>query len=324
MARWSIGVLFCLCVRVEGVQQPWANDRVEIASRAPAAAATEENSARLRVDSSLVLVPVYVTTPLGVSVPDLKKTDFQIFENNVEQEITHFAKDDAPVSIGVLFDASASMRDKLHKSSEAVAALFKAANPEDEFFLIEFNDRPRLAIPFTFDSEEVSRQIARTRTMGRTSLLDAIHLAIQQMKKAANPRKAIVIVSDGGDNCSRFTVGQIRNALVESEVQLYAMGIFDPEDSSRKRPREEINGPKLLNDLAELSGGRHYPIGDLNDLPRISERIGLELRNEYVIGYSPAHLDRDGKYRAIQLKLNAPQGMPALRVQYRKGYFAPR
>lgn len=324
MARWSIGVLFCLCVSVEGYQQPWTNDRVEIASRVPARAAAEENSARLRVDSSLVLVPVHVTTPLGVSVPDLKKTDFQVFEDNMEQEITHFAKDDAPVSIGVLFDASASMRDKLHKSSEAVAALFKTANREDEFFLIEFNDRPRLAIPFTFDSEEVYRQIARTRTLGRTSLLDAIHLAIQQMKKAANSRKALVIVSDGGDNCSRYNVGQIRNALVESEVQLYAMGIFDPEDSSRKRPREEINGPKLLNDLAELSGGRHYPIGDLNDLPKISERIGLELRNEYVIGYSPANLDRDGKYRAIQLKLNAPRGMPALRVQYRKGYFAPR
>ncbi len=324
MARWSIGVLFCLCVSLAGYQQPWANDRVEIASRVPARAAAEENSARLRVDSSLVLVPVHVTTPLGISVPDLKKTDFQVFEDNVEQEITHFAKDDAPVSIGVLFDASASMRDKLHKSSEAVAALFKTANPEDEFFLIEFNDRPRLAIPFTFDAEEVYRQIARTRTMGRTSLLDAIHLAIQQMKKAANSRKALVIVSDGGDNCSRYNVGQIRNALVESEVQLYAMGIFDPEDSSRKRPREEINGPKLLNDLAELSGGRHYPIGDLNDLPKISERIGLELRNEYVIGYSPANLDRDGKYRAIQLKLNAPRGMPPLRVQYRRGYFAPQ
>ncbi|HVP00853.1 MAG TPA: VWA domain-containing protein [Bryobacteraceae bacterium] len=324
MTRWSIGILFCLCVGAQAYQAPWANERVELASRGPAKAVAEEDSARLRIDSSLVLVPVHVTTQLGVSVPDLKKKDFRVYEDNVEQEITHFGKDDAPVSIGLLFDASASMHDKLRKSSEAVAAFFKTANREDDFFLIEFNDRPRLTVPFTFDFEELYHQIARTRTMGRTSLLDAIHLALQQMKRATNARKAIVIVSDGGDNCSRYTVGQIKNALAESEVQLYAMGIFDPEDTAKKRPREEIDGPKLLSDLADLSGGRHYPIDDLNDLPMISERIGLELRNEYVIGYSPPNLERDGKYRAIQLKLAAPQGMPALRVQYRKGYFAPK
>jgi Ca-activated chloride channel family protein len=306
-------------------QSPWSGDRVEIAVRMPAKNPTTElAAAHLSVVSSLVLVPVHVTTNLGVSVPDLKVTDFQVFEDKVQQTITHFGKDDAPVSIGLLFDASGSMKNKLHKSSEAAAAFFKTANQEDEFFLVEFNERPRLAIPFTFDSDELYQQIARTRTMGRTSLLDAIHMALQQMKKAANTRKAIVIVSDGGDNCSRYSVGQIRNALVESEVQLYAMGIFDPEDASKKRPREEVNGPKLLNELAELSGGRHYPVEDLNDLPQISERIGLELRNQYMIGYSPANLERDGKYRSIQLNLAAPAGMPPLRVQYRKGYFAPQ
>lgn len=317
-------VLLWSCASAQAYQSPWTSDRVEIVSRVPARAVSEEDSARLRVDSSLVLVPVHVTTPLGATVPDLKKTDFRVFENNVEQAITHFAKDDAPVSIGLLFDASASMRDKLHKSSEAVAAFFKTANPGDEFFLVQFNDRPKLAIPFTFDADELYQQVAHTRTMGRTSLLDAIHLAIQHMKKAANERKALVIVSDGGDNCSRYTVSQIKNALVESEVQLYAMGIFDPEDSPKKRPREEINGPKLLDELADLSGGRHYPVQDMNDLPAISERIGLELRNQYILGYSPSNLERDGKYRAIQLRLNPPEGMPPLRVQYRKGYFAPR
>ena len=306
-------------------QSPWSGDRVEIVARAPAKTLTTELApAHLLVESSLVLVPVHVTTILGVSVPDLKRTDFQVFEDKVQQTITHFAKDDAPVSIGLLFDASGSMKNKLHKSSEAAAAFFKTANQEDEFFLVEFNERPRLAIPFTFDSDELYHQIGRTRTMGRTSLLDAIHMALQQMKKASNTRKAIVIVSDGGDNCSRYSVGQIKNALVESEVQLYAMGIFDLEDASKKRPREEVNGPKLLNELAELSGGRHYPIEDLNDLPQISERIGLELRNQYVIGYSPANLERNGKYRSIQLNLAPSVGMPPLRVQYRKGYFAPQ
>jgi VWFA-related protein len=296
---------------------------VTIATRVAPRAANELPPAHLRIETSLVLVPVHVTTPLGVSVTDLKSSNFQVFEDNVEQTITHFAKDDAPLSLGLVFDASASMRNKLYKSSEAAAALFKTANREDEFFLIEFNERPRLVIPFTPDSDELYNQILRTRTTGRTSLLDAIHMSIAQMKKAKNSRKAIVVISDGGDNCSRYSVGQIKNALLESDVQVYAMGIFDPVDSPKKRPREEVKGPELLSELAELSGGRHYPIEDLNELPDISKRIGLELRNQYVLGYSPAKLDRDGKYRTIKLHLDPPEGMPKLRTQYRRGYYAP-
>jgi len=303
--------------------QSHSDDSVMIATRVAAKPATELLPAHLRVDTSLVLVPVHVTTALGIAVTDLNKTNFQIYEDNVEQTITHFGKDDAPLSIGLVFDASGSMRNKIHKSSEAAAAFFKTANPEDEFFLIEFNERPRLAIPFTFDSDEIYNHIVHTRTVGRTSLLDAIHLAILQMKKATNSRKAIVIFSDGGDNCSRYSVGQIKNALVESDVQVYAMGIFDPDDSPKKRPPEEVKGPELLSELAELSGGRHYPIDDLNELPKISERIGVELRNQYLLGYSPANLERDGKYRTIKLSLAPPPGMPKLRTHYRRGYYAP-
>ena len=327
MARTFRNSLYIVCTSLlfcsSGTAFQSHDDRVEIATRMAATPATELLPAHLRVDTSLVLVPVHVTTPLGVSVTDLNKSNFQIFEDNVEQTITHFAKDDAPLSIGLVFDASGSMRNKLHKSSEAAAAFFKTANPEDEFFLVEFNERPHLAIPFTSDSEELYNHIVHTRTMGRTSLLDAIHMAILQMKKARNSRKAIVIVSDGGDNCSRYSVGQIKNALLESDVQVYAMGIFDIDDSPKKRPPEEVKGPGLLSELAELSGGRHYPIDDLNELPHISERIGMELRNQYVLGYSPANLERDGKYRTIKLSLAPPEGMPKLRTQYRRGYYAP-
>jgi VWFA-related protein len=329
MARLSLSSLsiacipFLFCPLAIAFQSPSPDEHLTIAARLTPGPATELAPAHLRIDTSLVLIPVHVTTPLGVAVTDLDKTNFRISEDSVEQTITHFAKDDAPLSIGLVFDASASMRSKMHKSSEAAAAFFKTANPEDEFFLVEFNERPRLAIPFTSDAAELYQHIVRTRTVGRTSLLDAIHMAILQMKKARNSRKAIVIVSDGGDNCSRYSVGQIKNALLESDVQVYAMGIFDFDDSGKKRPPEEVNGPKLLNELAELSGGRHYPIDDLNDLPRISERIGLELRNQYLLGYSPTNLERDGKYRKIKLDLAPPAGMPALRVQYRQGYYAP-
>jgi Ca-activated chloride channel family protein len=318
-----IGISLLLCPFGAAFQSPSPDDHLTIAARVAPRAVTELAPAHLRVDTSLVLIPAHVTTPLGLSVTDLDKANFRITEDNVEQTITHFAKDDAPLSIGLVFDASGSMRSKMHKSAEAAAAFFKTANPEDEFFLVEFNERPHLAIPFTFDAGELYRHITHTRTIGRTSLLDAIHMAIQQMKKAINLRKAIVIVSDGGDNCSRYSVGQIKNALLESDVQVYAMGVFDFDDSGKKRPPEEVNGPKLLDELAELSGGRHYPIDDLNELPRISERIGLELRTQYLLGYSPTNLERDGKYRKVKLDLAPPDGMPALRVQYRQGYFAP-
>jgi Ca-activated chloride channel homolog len=316
MARiFLLAFLFCSCGE--------AFQNVELASRMAAKPAAELPSAHLRIDTSLVLIPVHVTTPLGISVTDLSKSNFRVFEDNIEQPVTHFAKDDAPLSIGLVFDASASMRNKLHKSSEAAAAFFKTANREDEFFLIEFNERPHLAIPFTFDSDELYQRIVHTRTAGRTSLLDAIHMAIQQMKKAANTRKAIVIVSDGGDNCSRYSVGQIKGALMESDLQVYAMGIFDLDDKPKKRAPEEVNGPRLLNELAELTGGRHYPINDLDELPRISERIGLELRNQYLLGYSPANMERDGKYRKIKLDIVPPPEMPPLKAQYRQGYYAP-
>ncbi len=214
------------------------------------------------------------------------------------------------------------MRDKMRKASEAAAAFFKTANAEDEFFLVEFGDRPRLAVPFTTDSQQVYHRIAGLRPFGRTSLLDAIHLALAQMKGARNSRKALVIFSDGGDNCSRQTAGQIKNALVESDIQLYAMGIFDPEDS-RKQSREERNGPKLLDELAAKTGGYNYPVDDLEELPAISARISRELRTEYVLGYSPAGVARDGKYHRVRVTLAGPAEARQLRTYYRQGYYAP-
>jgi VWFA-related protein len=261
-----------------------------------------------------VQIPVHVTTPLGASVTNMKPENFRIFEDGVEQKITHFSSEDAPISIGMLFDASGSMRNKIRKSSEAVAAFFKTANADDEFFLIEFNERPKLAVPFTRDSEEVYRKIVHAKPLGRTSLLDAIHLALLQMKTAKHLRKAIVIFSDGGDNRSRYTESEIQAAMREADVQVYAMGIFDPDDVPRKTP-EEKNGPKLLDQLAEETGGRHYPVKDLDDLPAVCEKIGAELRYQYMIGYSPSNEDGDGGYRHVKVQVPDP-----LRAYYRTGY----
>jgi VWFA-related protein len=301
----------------------------------------------LRVDSSLVLIPVQVSTDSGAPVTQLAKESFHIFEDGVEQKITHFGKDDAPISIGVLFDSSGSMQNKMRKSLEAASTFFKTANPGDEFFLINFNQRPKLAVGFTPDSEELYRRISQTHPFGRTSLFDAIEMAVRQMKKAKNQRKAIVILSDGGDNSSRMTFKSVKSLMQEADVQMYSMGIFDPSDSP-KRPREEQEGPRLLDELTGLTGGRNYRVDNLDDLPDISARIGRLLRNQYMIGYTPGNEGRDGKYRRVKLLLDtsavdkstldqytlaqwaldklavgAAAAAPALRVQYRTGYYAP-
>src|SRR5262249_20146734 len=201
------------------------------------------------------------------------------------------------------------------------AEFFLTTNPEDEFFLIEFNDRARLISPFTSDSEALYQRIAHARAGGRTTLLDAIALALVEMKHAKHLRKALVILSDGGDNWSRRSPREIRNALVEADVQVYAMGIFDA-DLTRRHPAEERNGPRLLNELTELTGGRHYPVPSLDELPDISAQIGRELRNQYLLGYYPTNRERDGKYRQVVVKLDAPNARE-LRTYYRRGYYAP-
>ncbi len=281
-----------------------------------------ETQPMLRVDSCLIQIPTHVTTAIGASVTHLTKENFRLFEDGVEQTLTGFAHDDAPISIGVLFDTSGSMQDKMQKSSEAAAAFFRTAGAEDEFFLVKFSGRAKLVVPFTPDPGEVYREIVRTKPAGQTSLLDAIHLALGQMKAAQNLRKALVILSDGGDNWSRHTVRQISNALIESDVQVYAMGIFDA-NYSVKHTAEERRGPQLLNDIAEQTGGRHFPVDKLNELPAIASRIGRELRDQYVLGYYSTNAVHDGKYRQVKLTVANPSGARPLRAYYRQGYYAP-
>ena len=324
MKRRTAVVLPLLCYSLFAFQPPVTPISASISPHFKpdsAEGAFRNPEARLRVDSALAQIPVHVTTVDGASVTNLMRENFKIFEDGVEQQITHFSKDDAPVSIGLLFDTSGSMTTKIQKSSQAAAKFFKTANSEDEFFLVEFNDRPKLTVPFTPDSDLIYRRIAHTRPFGRTSLLDAIHLALVEMKNAHNLRKAIVIVSDGGDNRSRFTAHEIKNAMLESDVQLFAMGIFDLDDL-RKHPIEEQNGPILLSDLAEQTGGQMYTVDKLDELESVSAQISRQLRNQYLLGYSPSDGTRDGKYRRVVVKLNAPE-MTNLRTYFRHGYYAP-
>jgi Ca-activated chloride channel homolog len=203
-----------------------------------------------------------------------------------------------------------------------VAQFFKTANPDDEAFLVQFHDTADLAMGFTSHLEEIQNHLQFTNSKGMTALLDAIYLGMHEMKKARNPRKALLVISDGGDNNSRYNEGEIRNLVKEADVQIYAIGIYEPA-GARTRTVEESNGPALLTELAEQTGGRQYQVENLSELPDIAAKIGMELRNQYLLGYSPMNQEKDGKYRRVEVKLVQPHGMPLLRAFWRMGYNAP-
>ena len=288
---------------------------------------SEESSApqpkaNIRADVNVVLVPVTVTDPLNRFVTGLEQDAFEVYEDKVKQKIVSFGSDDAPLSIGIVFDTSASMGPKLERSRLSVAEFFKTANPEDEAFLVEFNDRPQLVVPMTHNLEDIQNRLTFTQSKGRTALLDGIYMALTTMKKARNPRKALIVISDGGDNNSRYTASEVRNLVREADVQIYGIGIYE-SGPSRGRTPEELSGPEMLRDLSEPTGGRHFVVENLTELPDVAAKIGIELRNQYIVGYSPSNEARDGKYRKIQVKIIQPRGLPLLRPSWRVGRFAP-
>ena len=299
----------------------WGQANLEVRAK-PGEKAEVRPQANIRVDSTLVLIPVTVTDPLNRFVTGLEKENFKLTEDKLPQDITQFSSEDAPLSVGVVFDCSGSMGHKLDKSRQAVAQFFKLSNPEDEFFLVQFNDSASLIQPFTRNLEEIQNKLAFTQSKGRTALLDAVYMAMHEMKKAKNPRKALLLISDGGDNSSRYSEAEIKALVKEADVQIYAIGIYESA-GARNRTPEETSGPALLTEIAEQTGGRQYQVDNLNELPDVAAKIGVELRNQYILGYSPKNLTRDGKYRKIQVKLVQPHGMPILRPFWKQGYYAP-
>jgi len=267
----------------------------------------------------LVLVPVTVTDPMNRLVTGLEQEDFQIFENGGQQKIKTFASEDAPVSIGIIFDLSGSMTSKLVRARESIIQFIKTANPQDEFFVIGFNDRPELIEDFTNSVEDIQARLATVRSGHRTALLDAIYYGMSKMRDAKHDRKALLVVSDGGDNRSRYTEGEVKSQVRESDTEIYSIGVFDPYAATP----EERGGPILLNELCEETGGRLFRVDDLSEMSDIAEKISSELRNQYVIGYRPKILVRDGKWRKVKVKINPPQGLPPLTVHARTGYYAP-
>ena len=323
---YDVRLVFALCSALPLLAQI-STDDVHVQPRVQPSPPTESandpalktNTKPLKVDVNMVLVSVTITDPLNRLVTGLDRENFNVFEGKDQQEIKTFSSEDAPVSIGVIFDMSGSMTSKIDRAREAVVEFFKTANPQDEFFMITFADKPEEIADFTSSVDDIQGRLLYTIPRGRTALLDAIYLGVTKMRQAKYPKKALLIISDGGDNHSRYTEGEIRSMVKEADVLIYAIGIYDHYFPTE----EERLGPTLLGDVTELTGGRAFTIDNPNDLADVSTKIGIELRNQYVIGYRPKNPGHDGKWRKIKVKLLPPKGLPPLKVYAKTGYYAP-
>ncbi len=265
--------------------------------------------ANLRMDVRLVQIPVTVTDHRGKPVMDLRKTDFRVFEDEIERPITAFFSADTPISAGVLFDSSRSMKSRLKDARQAVYQFLHTGSTGDEFFLIRFSDQPELLSPFTQKAEEIARKLESIEAKGWTALNDSIVLAANHSRKAKNQRKVLLVISDGADNNSRYSVGEMIAMLREADLRVYAIGIVE-------------NSP-LLEKICKETGGRAILVHKLSGLPDAMGRLSLEMRSEYVVGYSPGAQVNDGRYHKVRIAVQAPDGVARWHTSWRRGYMAP-
>ena len=275
-----------------------------------------------RVDVDLVLVPVTVTDSLNRPVVNLERDNFRIYENEKRQDIRFFSKEDAPISVGVILDFSKSMSNKFEAERTALAEFFKNANPEDDYFAIVFSDRPTLIADSTQSISEVQDKLAMAVPAGNTALLDAIYLGVAKMRSARYQRRALLIISDGGDNHSYYSTKDTKELVEESDILLYSIGIFDNMPVPVFKTIEEKLGKRLLTDVTELTGGRTIAADNRDQIPEIAAEISRELRQQYVLGYTSDRSQHDGKWRKIKVQVVASSGVHSLHLHYKKGYIA--
>jgi VWFA-related protein len=266
-------------------------------------------AANLRLDVKVILIPVTVTDALDHPVTTLARDRFRVLEDGVEQKITSVSQEDGPISLGILFDTSGSMKTRIATSLAALENLFRTSVPGDEYLLVRFSDQAQVLTDFTSSPDEIFSKLGRIQPQGWTAMLDAIALGTHRMKSARNTRRTLLILSDGADNNSRFSEREIRDMVLESDVRVYAIGLF--------------HRSHFLQQLADETGGKVLIAQNLNDLPDVVQRLSIEIRSNYVLGYVSNSLQNDGKYRKVKVELVQPAGSPALRTSWRRGYYAP-
>lgn len=280
----------------------------------------EDDNAPVKVKTDLVTLTLTVTDYYGRYVSGLNKKAFSVMDNGVPQDITFFSDSDAPVSIGVLFDISGSMGgDKVSKARNALSRFIMTSHPSDEYFLIAFNSRAQLLLDRTRDGDAVLQKLTLVKPKDNTALYDAVYLGIERVTRGSHQKRALLVISDGQDNASRYNFSEVRRLMKESDVVTYAVGILGRNDNSGAMG---MQGQAFLEEIASATGGRaFFPQSDI-ELDEIFERIALELRHQYAVGYTPKDFEPNGKWRKVKVKVKPPRGFPRLTVRGREGYFA--
>ena len=282
------------------------------------------DSNRLRVDVEMVLVPVTVTDVKNHPVVDLKRHNFTLFEGKSEEKIQYFGTEDAPLSVGILVDLSSSMANKIDAVRDAASEFFVNANPEDDYFVITFADKPKVIADTTQSFVDIHAALAAAQPKGNTALADAIYAGLAKLRHAKYSRKALLIISDGGDNNSRHSLRQIKNLARESDAEIYAIDVCDAPTLLITKKLEERFGRQWLTDVTESTGGRTIVIDNPANIPAAAARASLELRSQYVLGYRPSRAVEDHKWRKIKVKVSRSEDFLPLQVYYRTGYVPRR
>ncbi len=324
----SLFVLMLLVTIAANAQSP---DQVQITPHIKPQPATPPSdtppslairSKPLRVDVDLVLVPVTVTDVKGKSVLDLHKEDFQLFEGQKEVPVRYFFAQDTPISVGVVVDLSSSMKNKIDRVREAFDEFFKNADPADDYFVVTFGNRVKLLADTTTSIPTIQSKLAAMEAKGNTALADAIYLSLLKLHTARYERKALVIISDGGDNASRNSLRKVKNLAKEADAQVYAIDVCDSPSVLFTKKIEERFGRQWLTQVSEVSGGRTIPVDDANKIPEAAAQISLELRNQYVLGFRPDNLERGDKWRKIKVRVARREDDAPLQLYYKTGYMA--
>jgi len=260
----------------------------------------------LKVDVDLVMVNVTVTDPDNKQIMDLKPDNFQVFEDKIEQKIRFFSTEEQPLSLGIVFDVSHSMEPKIAVARDAAARFLDTGSPEDEYFLVEFSSRAKITEDFTTDVSRLRDHLALVPPQGDTAMYDAVYLALSKVRKGQNPRKALLLITDGEDNHSHYSRHDIREFARESDVQIYSIDL----------------GRALIGELSSMTGGHSFH-GHADQLEDICSKIAQELKSQYVIGYASTNTNKDGKYRKVRVRVTSPVGMPKLNVRAKDGYYGP-
>jgi Ca-activated chloride channel homolog len=308
-----IGITFALLIALPALSARVAQQDAPQPVKAP-----DQKNQGIKVDVDLVLVNATVTDPQGRYVTGLDKEHFQVYEDKIEQDVAYFSSEDVPISLGIIFDVSGSMKDKLAVAREAAVTFLKTGNPEDEYFLVEFSNRPEVAQDFTTDITKLQNHMIFTPAKGMTALYDSVYLGLEKLREGSNPKKALLLITDGEDNRSRYTFSNVKEFVKEQDIQIYSIGIVGDFSSSLGTGR---TSRALIEELSELTGGRSFFPDSVYDLEDICTKIAIELKNQYILGFTSTNGTKDGKWRKLQVKMQPPKGLPRLSVRYKTGYY---